>query len=203
MKNDTECTGRDLGSMLQNGYRSLWFRPRAGAPAAHPALPPASAVTPATLPWRRWTPMPSPRIPTYEIVFGIIQRDCAPCHTESDDEGPEDARARGRARSAWHWAASSPTSRPARAFVASLTDIEEEISKEHDAARRVAAAVQRRKAHHRALDRSTGRWHRAREGDVHCRDRAQRRPDGTVLPRRQSVPRTMRRARGVPATTVT
>jgi uncharacterized membrane protein len=34
-----------------------------------------------------------PQNPDYDSVFGIIQRECAPCHTESDDDGPEDAGA--------------------------------------------------------------------------------------------------------------
>jgi len=32
-----------------------------------------------------------PQDPDYELVFGIIQRDCAPCHTESDDDDEPDS----------------------------------------------------------------------------------------------------------------
>ena len=31
-----------------------------------------------------------PQNPDYEIVFGIIQRECAPCHTDADDDGEEE-----------------------------------------------------------------------------------------------------------------
>jgi len=67
-----------------------------------------------------------PQDPDFEIVFGIIQRECAPCHTESDDEGPEDAGAwAGPQRAALGGV--EPDLTTCEGIIASRAEIDEEI----------------------------------------------------------------------------
>lgn len=69
-----------------------------------------------------------PQDPDYEIVFGIIQRDCAPCHTESDDDGPEDASTwEGPRRAALGGV--EPDLTTCEGILSSLSEVDEEIRK--------------------------------------------------------------------------
>jgi len=73
-----------------------------------------------------------PHDPDYEIVFSIIQRDCAPCHTESDDDGGDDG---GDDASTWEGPQRSalggtePDLTTCEGILGSLSEVDEEIRK--------------------------------------------------------------------------